>query len=285
MPSRDRRRRRPATNRPPPALSSTMSRARARAAGRARADDAPRSSARIAAAQRLERRLGEAEVSRVQIERVHRAVAALGHLRVAGGRDLVEAVRAVHDPCALGPEQRSARASSSVSSGRGTPTSCRVAPRRVRQRPEQVEGGPQPEFAARRPRVPHRRMERRREENAIPASARQRSATAGGAAMFTPSASSTSALPHWLDTERLPCFATGTPHAAITTAAAVEILKVPERSPPVPHVSNTSAAARLELHSLPAHRPASPTISSGRSPFMASATRAPAIVAGWHGPT
>jgi hypothetical protein len=50
--------------------------------------------------------------------------------------------------------------------------------------------------------------------NAMPASRRQRSTTSGGAATCTPSASSTSALPQRLDTERLPCLATGTPHAA-----------------------------------------------------------------------
>ena len=57
--------------------------------------------------------------------------------------------------------------------------------------------------------------------------------------MFTPSASRTSALPHWLETERLPCLAIRMPQAASTIAAAVEILNVPERSPPVPQVSNT----------------------------------------------
>ena len=48
--------------------------------------------------------LRQADVSRMQVERVHRAVAALRHLRVAGGRDLVEAVGAVHDPGALRAE-------------------------------------------------------------------------------------------------------------------------------------------------------------------------------------
>ena len=38
--------------------------------------------------------------------------------------------------------------------------------------------------------------------------------------MPTPSASNTSALPQRLDTERLPCLATRTPHAATTSAAA-----------------------------------------------------------------
>ena len=75
----------------------------------------------------------------------------------------------------------------------------------------------------------------------MPTVSSDRSTTAGAAATLTPSASYTSALPHWLETERLPCFATRNPAAAATSAAADEILNVPERSPPVPHVSNTSS--------------------------------------------
>ena len=53
------------------------------------------------------------------------------------------------------------------------------------------------------------------------------SATRSGAASSrTPSASKTSALPHWLETARLPCFATRTPAPASTIAAAVDTLKV-----------------------------------------------------------
>src|SRR5881396_262869 len=73
----------------------------------------------------------------------------------------------------------------------------------------------------------------------MPASARQRSTTAGDAVTRTPSASKTSALPDRLDTDRLPCLATRTPQAAMTTAAHEEMLNVPDLSPPVPHVSNT----------------------------------------------
>jgi hypothetical protein len=64
------------------------------------------------------------------------------------------------------------------------------------------------------------------------------------AATLTPSASRTSALPHRLETLRLPCLATRTPHAATTSAAAVEMLNVPDWSPPVPHVSNTAPGRR-----------------------------------------
>jgi hypothetical protein len=55
--------------------------------------------------------------------------------------------------------------------------------------------------------------------------------------MFTPSASSTSALPDLLDTLRLPCFATFAPAAADTNMVAVEMLKVCAPSPPVPTIS------------------------------------------------
>src|SRR5271157_4294287 len=57
--------------------------------------------------------------------------------------------------------------------------------------------------------------------------------------ILIPSDSSTSALPHLLDTERLPCLATAAPAPEATNAAAVEMLNVPALSPPVPHVSTT----------------------------------------------
>jgi hypothetical protein len=41
------------------------------------------------------------------------------------------------------------------------------------------------------------------------------------------------------DAERLPCFATLTPQAAVTKATAVEMLKVEAPSPPVPQVSTS----------------------------------------------
>ncbi len=53
--------------------------------------------------------------------------------------------------------------------------------------------------------------------------------------MFAPSASSTSALPDFDETLRLPCLATLAPAAAATNIEAVEMLKVCEASPPVPH--------------------------------------------------
>ena len=58
---------------------------------------------RVATLQLLRIRLRDAEVRRVDVERVDRPVAALGNLRVAGCRDLIEPVGAVDDPHALDP--------------------------------------------------------------------------------------------------------------------------------------------------------------------------------------
>ena len=54
--------------------------------------------------------------------------------------------------------------------------------------------------------------------------------------------SSTSALPHRLDTERFPCFATFAPAAAAMMVAPVLMLTEPMPSPPVPTMSKTSPA-------------------------------------------
>ena len=86
----------------------------------------------------------------------------------------------------------------------------------------------------------------------MPNSSRQASTRATSASTFTPSAASTSAEPLRLVMPRLPCLATGTPAAAVTRAAAVEILKVFEPSPPVPQVSIRSARAeRMGVMPLP----------------------------------
>ena len=62
----------------------------------------------------------------------------------------------------------------------------------------------------------------------------------GVSVIFTPSASRTSAAPDLEDAALFPCFATGTPPAAITREEVVEILKELEPSPPVPTISSTS---------------------------------------------
>ena len=74
----------------------------------------------------------------------------------------------------------------------------------------------------------------------MPVSASTFSFCSGVSDRTTPSSSSTSAAPDLEDTERLPCFAIGTPPAAATNAAVVEMLNEPTSSPPVPTISMTA---------------------------------------------
>src|SRR5438105_11869806 len=115
--------------------------------------------------------------------------------------------------------------------------------------------------------------------NPIPASATQRATASGPRSMRTPSASRTSALPHALVAARLPCFATRPPAAATTIADTVEILKLLERSPPVPTISIASALTVTRTttsRSAAAH----PAISSTVSPRMCSAASSAPSCAG-----
>mmetsp|Transcript_8581 Transcript_8581/g.18246 ORF Transcript_8581/g.18246 Transcript_8581/m.18246 type:complete len:266 (-) Transcript_8581:175-972(-) len=109
--------------------------------------------------------------------------------------------------------------------------------------------------------------------NAMLASSRQRLMPSGPRSMETPRASSTSALPHRLDTERLPCFATLAPAAAATMEAPVEMLTEPMPSPPVPTMSTTPPDLVLTGRPLSSMARASPAISSGVSPLARSSTR------------
>src|SRR5215470_12875105 len=107
---------------------------------------------------------------------------------------------------------------------------------------------------------------------------------AGVRSRLTPSASTTSADPQRLETERLPCLATLRPAPATTNAVAVETLKVPDASPPVPAVSisisrsvparavptSPRVRTRTALSRMTSARPIS---SSTVSPFMRSAVR------------
>jgi len=69
-------------------------------------------------------------------------------------------------------------------------------------------------------------------------------ATAPGVSMMlAPSASSTSALPDFDDTDRPPCLATRAPAAAATNIDAVEMLNVCCASPPVPTMSTRCSAS------------------------------------------
>ena len=98
--------------------------------------------------------------------------------------------------------------------------------------------------------------------------------------MRTPAASNTSALPDLPVAARLPCFATVIPAAAATNAAAVETLKSPAASPPVPTVSTTlsdltdTAAANSRITI------AAAVNSSTVSPLICSAVRNAPICAG-----
>ena len=71
----------------------------------------------------------------------------------------------------------------------------------------------------------------------MPAFSNTRPKSSGPKSRLIPSASSTSAEPDLEEIERFPCFAILMPPPARTKAAVVEILKLYERSPPVPQLS------------------------------------------------
>ena len=110
----------------------------------------------------------------------------------------------------------------------------------------------------------------------MPVSASTLSFCSGDSDRTTPSSSSTSAAPDLDETERLPCFATGTPPAAATNAAVVEMLNEPTSSPPVPTMSMTAPFGSM---CAPFSRitSAQAVISVMVSPFMRSAVRSVAI--------
>ena len=108
-----------------------------------------------------------------------------------------------------------------------------------------------------------------------PASSMHRATALGSRTIVTPSASRTSAEPLLLVIPRFPCLATGTPAPAVMNAAAVETLKLPLPSPPVPHVSTTGKSVGT-LRTFSRIVRAMPATSSAVSPFMRSAvTKAP----------
>ena len=126
--------------------------------------DDPRVLVRVATEQRAGRRLRQTDIRRMDVERVHSAVSALGDLRVARRRDLVDAVGAVHDPRARGAEQHQ-RARHQL--GELGTRDADDLPRRaggIRQRAEQIECGPHAKLTPHRSGVTHRRVERRREK-------------------------------------------------------------------------------------------------------------------------
>ena len=94
----------------------------------------------------------------------------------------------------------------------------------------------------------------------------------GVMSILTPKDSKQSAAPEREDAARFPCFATGTPPAAMTNAEVVEMLKELDASPPVPTIYNTSITCKSLV---PAGRmpSADAVISSMVSPFMARAVK------------
>ena len=107
---------------------------------------------------------------------------------------------------------------------------------------------------------------------------RVRALASGGMSILIPRASRTSALPHLLETPRLPCLATLTPPAAQMSAAAVEMLKVPEPSPPVPQVSRMGTPSGTAIGvAFSRITRTNPRIFSTVSPFMRRAVMKEAI--------
>ncbi len=91
----------------------------------------------------------------------------------------------------------------------------------------------------------HRRVVVRRKQEREAGASSSAAAACSSSGNSRPSASSTSALPHKLDTERLPCLTTRAPAAAARSAAPVERFKLPEPSPPVPTMSTQSALSAM----------------------------------------
>ena len=100
--------------------------------------------------------------------------------------------------------------------------------------------------------------------------------------MFTPSASRQSAVPHWEEAARLPCFATFMPPAAATSAEVVEMLKLRALSPPVPTISKMSMPVST-LVAWSRMAAAQPAISSVVSAFALLVERAARKAAFWVG--
>ena len=93
-----------------------------------------------------------------------------------------------------------------------------------------------------------------------------------------PSASSTSAEPHWLVAERLPCLATRQPAPAAMRAAVVDTLKVGRPAAGAGRVDEVARPRRTGTASSRIVR-ASPAISWTVSPFVRSAIRKAAVCA------
>ena len=100
--------------------------------------------------------------------------------------------------------------------------------------------------------------------------------------MLTPNASRQSAVPHWEEAARLPCLATLTPPAAVTSAAVVEILKLWALSPPVPTISSRSipVSTRVAWARMAAAQPAISSMVSARALLVERAAKKAAFWVG-----
>ena len=141
------------------------------------------------------------------------------------------------------PSRCRQRATKGASSGRGTPTTCASGRAGLVSGPSRLKAvrTPSSRRGASAWRVEAWNLGANR--NVQPTASSADCTVAVGASIRTPSASSTSALPQVPLAERLPCFATGTPQAATTNEATVEMLNVPAPSPPVPQVSTAPREA------------------------------------------
>ena len=170
------------------------------------------------------------------------------------------------------PSRRAASASGSRAVGRPTPITCTPAPAGLQSGPTRLKTVGRPSDRRSGPTCAIAGWWTGARQKQSPSSARHRPLTPGDASTFTPSRSSTSAEPVRLETARLPCLATGCPAAATTMPAAVEMLKEPEPSPPVPQVSATTPPCHGTGSIRSRRAAATPAMSAADSPRSASAT-------------
>ena len=215
----------------------------------------------------------DSEIGRVERPGLrHDAVPNLDHRRRRRHRELVEAVVGVEHHGVFSAELGEGRCHQGLHLGSPHAEHLATDTGRVGERSEQIEDRPHPESLADRapPRPWPGGAAGRRERRSRPRRASSVRASRSRSSR-TPSASRTSADPHRDETDRLPCLATGTPPAAATRAAAVEMLIVSAPSPPVPQVSMAPAGAATRRARARMARAAAAT-SVPDSPLARSAT-------------
>ena len=111
----------------------------------------------------------------------------------------------------------------------------------------------------------------------MPISSMHCATSAGERSRLTPAASSRSAAPEALETDRLPCLATLAPAPEATRAEAVEMLKVCTASPPVPTTSTSPRRSTSTFAERSRITSAAAAISPTVSPFIRRPMRKPPI--------